>query len=313
MPKYHQIAFLFPGQGSQYPGMGKDIIDHFSVARQTIEEADDILNRKLSSIIFQGPEALLTETQNSQTAIFVISIAFVRVLNELFPSLQPQICAGLSLGEYTALTAAGFLPFRDCLPLVQHRAQFMNDACERRKGIMAVVMGLDADVVESLVREVALPNDLWAANFNCPGQVVISGTEKGITIGSEAAKAKGAKRVLPLSVHGAFHSGLMQEAGERLAPYIDNAPIQPGQAELVMNVPGDFVKDIGQIKQNLIKQVTNPVRWEQGIRAMHEVDLFIEIGCGKTLAGMNKRIGALSPILSFEKMDDLDTIAKSLA
>jgi [acyl-carrier-protein] S-malonyltransferase len=313
MPSYHRIAFLFPGQGSQYPGMGKDIVDHFPLARQTIEEADDILNRKLSSIIFEGPEALLTETQNSQTAIFVISIALVRVLKELFPSLQPQVCAGLSLGEYTALTAGEFLSFRDCLVLVQHRAQFMNEACERHKGTMAVVMGLEADVVERLVYEVALPNDLWAANFNCPGQVVISGTEKGIALGSEAAKAKGAKRVLPLSVHGAFHSGLMREAGERLAPYIDNAPIRQGKAELVMNVPGDFVKDVGQIKQNLIKQVTHPVRWEQGVRAMHGADLFIEVGCGKTLAGMHKRIGVASPILSFEKMDDLDIIAKSLA
>lgn len=313
MPSYQRIAFLFPGQGSQYPGMGKDIFDHFAVARATIEEADDILNRKLSSIIFQGPEAMLTETQNSQTAIFVISVAFTRVLQELFPALKPQICAGLSLGEYTALTAAEFLPFHDCLPLVQYRAQFMNDACEKRKGAMAVVMGLEADVVEKLVQEANMPHDLWAANFNCPGQVVISGTEKGIAAGSEAAKVKGAKRVLPLSVHGAFHSGLMQEAGERLAPYIENASIRQGKCELVMNVPGNFVKDPVQIRQNLIKQVTNPVRWEQGIKAMEGVDLFIEIGCGKTLAGMNKRIGVLAQTLSFEKMEDLDIISKSLA
>lgn len=313
MPSYQRIAFLFPGQGSQYPGMGKDIVDHFPVARMTIEEADDILNRKLSSIIFQGPEALLTETQNSQTAIFVISIALFRVLKELFPSLKPQICAGLSLGEYTALTAAEFLPFQDCLPLVQHRAQFMNDACEKQKGTMAVVMGLDADAVEKLVNEVNMPHDLWAANFNCPGQVVISGTERGIAVGTEAAKAKGAKRVLPLSVHGAFHSGLMKEAGERLAPYIEQVSIREGKCKLVMNVPGNFVKETSQIKDNLIKQVTSPVRWEQGIRAMDGVDLFIEIGCGKTLAGMNKRIGVLAQTLSFEKMEDLDIISKSLA
>lgn len=313
MPSYQHIAFLFPGQGAQYPGMGKDVADHFPIARQTLEEADDILNRKLSSIIFQGPEAILTQTQNSQTAIFVISMAFVRVLRELFPSLQPHTCAGLSLGEYTALAAAGFLPFRDALTLVQHRAQFMNDACEKYKGTMAVVIGLEADVVKDLVKGVGMPDDLWAANFNCPGQVVISGTEKGIAIGSEAAKAKGARRVLPLSVHGAFHSGLMREAGERLAPYIQNAPFQQGKAELVMNVPGNFVKDIKQIKENLINQVTSPVCWEQGIRAMQQTDLFLEIGCGKTLSGMNQKIGVLSPTLSFEKMGDLDNIGRSLA
>lgn len=314
MNKYKQIAFLFPGQGSQYQGMGKDVVDHFPIARQTLEEADDILKRKLSSIIFQGPDSLLTETQNSQTAIYVISMALVRVLNHLFPQLKPQICAGLSLGEYTAVTVAEFLPFHECLPLVQHRAQFMNDACERNKGTMAVVMGLDSDIVEALVKEVNLPQDLWAANFNCPGQVVISGTAKGVAAGSEAAKAKGAKRVLPLTVHGAFHSGLMKEAEHRLAPYIEQASIQSGTAELVMNVPGYFVHDAAQVKQNLIKQVTSPVRWEHGIHAMEKknVDLYIEIGCGRTLSGMNKRIGVQAQTLPFEKMEDLDILSKSL-
>lgn len=315
MTTYRQIAFLFPGQGAQYPGMGKDIASKYPTARMTIEEADDILNRKLSSIIFQGPEAVLTETKNSQAAIFVVSMALVRVLNELFPKVQPQVCAGLSLGEYTALAAADFLTFSDCLPLVQHRAQFMNDACEKRKGTMAVVMGLDADAVEAIVKEVNMPHDLWAANFNCPGQVVISGTERGIAAGTEVAKARGAKRVLPLSVHGAFHSGLMKEAGEKLSPHIENMSFRRGKAELVMNVPGAFVSEVGQIRRNLIQQVTSPVRWEQGVRAMAErgVDLFIEIGCGKTLAGMNKRIGVQCQTLSFEKIEDLDTIAKTLS
>lgn len=305
------IAFLFPGQGAQYPGMGKDVIEKYPIARMTLEEADDILQRKLSTVISQGPEALLTETKNSQTAIFVISVAYVRVLHELFPSLKPKICAGLSLGEYTALAAAEFLPFQECLTLVDHRARFMNDACEKYQGTMAVVMGLDAPTVESIVKEVNMPHDLWAANFNCPGQVVISGTAKGIAAGTQAAQLRGAKRVLPLSVHGAFHSGLMKEAEERLNPYIAHAPFKKGKAGLVMNVPGDFVSEIETLKHNLIKQVTSPVRWEQGIQAMEKngVDLFIEIGCGKTLSGMNKRIGVKAPTLSFEKIDDLDMIS----
>jgi len=314
MAQYRQIAFLFPGQGAQYPGMGKDVASHYPTARLALEEADDILNRKLSSIIFEGPDALLTETRNSQTAIFALSIAYVRVLNELFPSLQPHLCAGLSLGEYTALTAADLLPFQEALSLVQHRAQFMNDACEKHKGTMAVVMGLDAAAVESIVKEVNMPHDLWAANFNCPGQVVISGTARGIAAGTQAAQARGAKRVLPLSVHGAFHSGLMREAEEQLSPYIAHAPIRKGKAGIVMNVPGDIVPEIDQMRHNLIKQVTSPVRWEQGIRAMEKrgVDLFIEIGCGKTLSGMNKRIGVQAPTLSFEKIEDLDMIAQQL-
>ena len=306
------IAFIFPGQGAQYSGMGKDFADQFSEARLTFEEANDILGRNISSIIFNGPENTLTETKNSQVGIYVTSIALLRVLNKLFPSIQPVVCAGLSLGEYTAVTAAEYLDFAHCLPLVQYRGQFMNDACENTKGTMAVVMGLDADVVEGIVKDVNMPHDLWAANFNCPGQVVISGTLKGIEAGTEAAKAKGAKRVIPLQVHGAFHSGLMRQAEERLAEHVKHAPIVKGSKELVMNVPGNYAKSLDEIRHNLIKQVTSPVRWEQGIRAMAKegIELFIEIGCGKTLAGMNKRIGIPAETISIEKITDLETLEK---
>lgn len=307
-----KIAFLFPGQGAQYPGMGKDFVENFPVARETYEEANDLLGRDLSSIILEGPEQTLTETKNSQTGIFVTSMALLRVLAKMFPNLKPAICAGLSLGEYTAVCASGRLSFAECLPLVQHRGQFMNDACENTKGTMAVILGMDAEAVESMVKEVNMPNDLWAANFNCPGQVVISGTLKGIEAGSAAAKAKGAKRVLPLPVHGAFHSGLMRSAEDRLGEYVNAAPLKESAIELVMNVPGDFVKGIPHIRENLIKQVTHPVRWEQGIRAMNAsaVDLFIEIGCGKALFGFNKRIGVTAPTISIEKIADLTELEK---
>jgi len=314
MTQFKKIAFLFPGQGSQYPGMGKDFVEHFAEARETFEEANDILGRNLSAIILDGPEAILTETKNSQTGIFVMSIALLRVLRKMHLTFQPALCSGLSLGEYTALTASGRLSFADALPLVQYRGQYMNDACEDTQGTMAVVLGLDADVVENCVKEVNLPQDLWAANFNCPGQVVISGTKKGIEIGSEAVKAKGAKRVLPLSVHGAFHSGLMKQAEERLTEHVNHAPIVESSIEFVMNVPGDFVKEVSDIKRNLIKQVTTPVRWEQGVRKMCDtgVDLFVEIGCGKTLAGFNKRIGTVAPTISVEKIEDLEFLSKIL-
>lgn len=306
----NKIAFLFPGQGAQYPGMAKDFFQAFAVARQTFEEADDLLGRKLSSVILEGPEQKLTETKNSQVGIFVASIAILRVLVEQLPDIKPDVCAGLSLGEYTALYASGRLGFAETLLLVDHRGRFMNDACEETQGSMAVVLGLEGQEVQALVNQLALPQDIWAANFNCPGQTVISGTHKGIEIATAALKAKGAKRVLPLQVHGAFHSGLMASAERRLKRYIEAAPIQHSTVEFVMNVPGDFVADTAAIKDYLIKQVTHPVCWEQGIRKMGQKDVkkYVEIGCGKALSGFNKRICPEAITVSLEKTSDLEAI-----
>ncbi len=310
MTPQSSIAFIFPGQGAQYPGMAKDFVSTFPVARHTLEEADDLLGRRLSTLILEGPENLLTETKNSQVGIFVASMAILRVLHNLYPHISPAACAGLSLGEYTALCASGKLSFKETLALVQYRGQYMNDACEEIPGSMAVVLGLEGPEVEAIVREVNLPHDLWVANFNCPGQVVLSGTLKGIEIGSAAAKIKGAKRVLPLQVHGAFHSGLMATAEKRLREPIEAAKIVKSPIEFVMNVPGDFVEELDDIKENLIKQVTHSVRWEQGIRNMEKrgISCFIEIGCGKTLAALNKRIGVKVVTFSIEKIEDLQAI-----
>jgi [acyl-carrier-protein] S-malonyltransferase len=317
MNKFNKIALIFPGQGAQYVGMGKDFFDGFSIARETFEEADDVLGRKLSSLIFHGPNELLTETKNSQVAIFVVSVALLRVFQKNFPQIQPKVCSGLSLGEYTALHASGRIKFAETLKLVQLRGQLMNEACEMTQGTMAVVLGLNADQVQKIVDEVNMPNDLWAANFNCPGQVVISGTIRGIEKGTEAAKAAGAKRVLPLQVHGAFHSGLMQSAEEKLAEHVLNAPITHSSIDFVMNVPGDFVSEIAFIKNNLIKQVTHAVRWEQGVKAMSHanVDLFIEIGCKNTLSQFNKRMEFDHPVstLNVENVSHLELIEKEIA
>lgn len=306
---FQRIAFLFPGQGAQYPGMARDFFENFSAARLTFEEADDLLKRPLSKIILDGPEAALTETKNSQAGIFTASMAIFRVVQELY-DLKPFVCAGLSLGEYTALAAAGSLSFREALPLVELRGQFMNEACESTKGAMAVVMGLDADVVVEAVRKVNLPDDLWVANFNCPGQVVISGTQRGIEAGTEALKERNAKRILPLPVHGAFHSGLMKQARDKLSPFLKKAELAKGSSRLVMNVPGNFVSDPEEMRRNLIEQVTHSVKWEQGIRAMDEqqIDLYIEFGPGKALSGMNKRIGVQAPTLSIDKIQDLESL-----
>ena len=243
-------------------------------------------------------------------AIYVVSIAILRVLNDLFPNLIPSVCAGLSLGEYTAITASGRISFETCLSLVKYRGRYMQDACVAHQGTMAVILGMSAVEVEKMVEELRLPHDLWAANFNSPGQVVISGTKKGIEAGTEAAKSRGAKRVLPLQVHGAFHSGLMREAEQRLTEHINHAPLVDSKIELVMNVTGDFVKDLPQIRKNMILQVTHPVRWEQSIRTMEKshIDTYLEVGCGKTLSGLNKRNNVLSPTISVDKVEDLKTI-----
>lgn len=312
MTQNRKIALIFPGQGAQYPGMAKDFFNSYSIARDIFLEADELLGRKLSSVVFDGPESVLTETKNSQLGIYVASLATLRVISSLFPHLSPVACAGLSLGEYTALTASGRLAFTDGISLVSKRGQFMNDACEQTKGTMAVVLGLTADAVADLVKEAAMPEELWAANFNCPGQVVISGTTKGIETGAALAKAKGAKRVLPLQVHGAFHSGLMKSAGEQLAPYIEQVPLKDGYYEIVMNVSGSGVHDSSEIRRQMIQQVTYPVRWEQGVRYLigRGVDLFIEVGCGKALSGFSKRIDPGVACISIEKVEELSQLER---
>jgi [acyl-carrier-protein] S-malonyltransferase len=303
-------AFIFPGQGAQYVGMGKDFYDQFSVAKDTFDEADEILKQKLSTIIFEGPENQLVLTKNAQMAIFVVSVAIWRTVMQQFPALKEQVCAGLSLGEYTALTVAGKLSFEEALLLVQARASFMQDDCIQHPGVMHVILGLDAEVVEQEVAPMSASDLVWVANINCPGQVVISGSKSGVEKASEKLKARGAKRSLPLDVSGAFHSGLMENARQRLKPYIAAAKYTESDTRVVMNVPGDFVEDINAVKNFLIDQVTHPVRWEKGVRSMAQqgIDLYIEMGPGKTLAGMNKRIGVSGTTISVEKVSDLELL-----
>jgi [acyl-carrier-protein] S-malonyltransferase len=307
-----KLAFLFPGQGAQYPGMGKDFYDRFPIARQTFDEADQFLNRPFSKLIFEGPSAELTLTKNSQIAIYISSIAILRVFQEQFSEVKPVSCAGLSLGEYTALTAAGKVGFLDCLDLVRIRAEAMHRACEGTKGTMQVVIGMSEEAIETVIREINPPHLVWIANLNCPGQVVIAGSLQAIALAADVLKQKGAKCVLPLDVSGAFHSGLMQSAQAELAAKIATVPFRESSIEIVMNVPGDFVSSADEMRQMLIDQVVNPVRWERGIRSMmnSEIDIYLEMGPGKTLSGMNKRIGVAEPTYSIEKTIDLEEVHK---
>jgi [acyl-carrier-protein] S-malonyltransferase len=307
-----RICFLFPGQGSQLPGMGKDFAESFSAAREVFEHADEVLGRKLSTMMFEGPAELLTETGNSQPAILVMSLALLAVLKEQMPDLRPSFCAGHSLGEYSALVAAGVLTSEDSLRLVAHRSAAMNAACEATQGGMAAVIGLDGEQVKAIVDELRLPNDLWAANFNSPGQTVISGTAKGLELAAALLKEKGARRVLPLQVHGAFHSPLMREAEASLADQIEGTPFTKPHAAIAMNVSGALSDDPGEIKALLRKQVTQPVLWEQSIRAIdtQAPDLYVEVGCGKVLTGLNKKIGVAASTINIDKVAGLETLAE---
>jgi [acyl-carrier-protein] S-malonyltransferase len=306
-----KFAFLFPGQGAQYPGMGKDFAETFPIARQTFEEADDLLSESLSKIIFEGSEAELTQTQYSQPAIFIVSTAILRVLKAQNPSLRPFVCAGLSLGEYTALAASMHLSFKETLLLIRKRALLMNEACEKVPGAMAAVLGLEAEKIDAALRGM---EGVWVANYNCPGQIVISGTQQGIELASVALKGVGAKRVVPLQVHGAFHSGLMQTAQTGLTPFLEKAPLQTSPVRLVMNVTGDFAKTTEEIRQNLILQVTHSVKWAPGIQAMQSAGIegYLEIGCGKTLTNFNKKIGVQAPTYSIDVLADLDVTLQAL-
>ncbi len=305
-----RYTLIFPGQGAQAPGMGKTFYDSYQEAKDVFHEADDILKRHLSHQIFSGSEAELTETKTSQPAIFVTSLAILKVLEKQFGITSPVSTCGLSLGEYTALVAGKYLDFPTALSIVAERGKLMHEACESTVGSMRVVLGLSDEEVEAETVALGMPHDVWCANFNCPGQVVISGTLKGLDALEASLKAKGAKRVIPLTVHGAFHSGLMKSAQVGLKPYIQNAPIQSSEIHLAMNVSGHIEKEVERIKVCLIEQVTSSVRWHKCIGSCVQsgTDLFIEIGPGKTLAGMNKRSNILQPTISIETINDLEAI-----
>ena len=298
-------AFIFPGQGAQVVGMGKDFCDAFLAAREVFEEASDVLSYNFKELIFDGPADVLVQTKHSQPAIFITSVAILKTVRREFPQLEPSICAGLSLGEYTALYAAEKIGFAECLKLVAARGAYMQEACQEKAGTMRVVLGLDAEKVRA-----SLPADVWIANLNCPGQVVIAGLTASMPAAEEALKSAGAKRVLPLDVSGAFHTPLMRSAQMKLESMLKAATLEESGVEIVMNVPGDFARSIPEIRANLIDQVASATQWEKGIRKMEEsgVELYIEMGPGKTLAGMNKKIGVQAPTISIEKVNDLEQV-----
>lgn len=280
-------AFVFPGQGSQFQGMGKDLADQHPEAANLFAQANEILGFSLTDIMFAGSADDLRQTRVTQPAIFVHSMAIRTVLGNDF---SPQMVAGHSLGEFSALTATGALSFDDGLRLVAQRAQAMQDACNQSQGTMAAVLALADEVVEEVC--VNTGGIVVAANYNCPGQLVISGEVPAVEAACEQLKEKGAKRALLLPVGGAFHSPLMEPAREQLAEAIRQTSFIKPSCPIYQNVTAQATQDIDNIKDNLIAQLTGPVRWTQSIIAMRKdgATQFVECGPGKVLQGLVRKI-----------------------
>lgn len=280
-------AYVFPGQGAQFPGMGKDLYETHAEAKVLFDKADEVLGFSLSTIMFEGTAEELKETKVTQPAIFTMSVIMAKLLGDDF---QPDMVAGHSLGEFSALTAAGALRFEDALTLVSKRAMAMQAACEVVPSTMAAILGLADDVVENICADV--DGVVVAANYNCPGQLVISGEVSAIEAACEKAKEAGAKRALVLPVGGAFHSPLMEPAREELAAAIEQTEFQAPTCPVVQNSVAKAVQDPAEIKKNLIDQLTAPVKWTQSVQEMIAAGVtdYVECGPGKTLQGLVKKV-----------------------
>jgi [acyl-carrier-protein] S-malonyltransferase len=302
------FAFLFPGQGSQKVGMGLELSQEYAAARATFDEADSILNRKLSQLCFEGPAEALKQTENTQLAILTCSVATLRVLNE--HGIVPKAVAGHSLGEYSALVAADVLTFADAVKLVEYRAQVMAEASQRQDCTMAAILGLAEVTLQELCETASSAGVVQIGNYNCPGQLIVSGDTAAVEKVMDSAKAAGARRCLQLEVSGAFHSALMAPAQEQLQTVIDDFQFNDPRVQVVANVTGDVVQTTDEIRRLLIAQVTSAVQWEKSTRTIGAAGIshFVEVGPGTVLSGMVRRTLPEAICLNVEDTKSLNKV-----
>ena len=303
-----KIAFMFPGQGSQYVGMGKDFYEAIPVCKETFDLASKASGLDVPSLCFEENDKI-NITEYTQIAMLATEVAILKALEE--KGIKPDVTGGLSLGEYGALAASGVMSTEDVFKVVRKRGIFMQEAVPTG-GAMTAVLGLDATVIEQICEETE--GIVSIANYNCPGQIVITGEEAAVAAASEKLSAAGAKRCVPLKVSGPFHSKMLTGAGEKLGEVLADVEIHDIQIPYIANVTADYVTDKAQVKELLTKQVSSSVRWQQSVERMlaDGVDTFVEIGPGKTLSGFMRKISRDVKVVNIDKLEDLDKAVEAL-
>jgi [acyl-carrier-protein] S-malonyltransferase len=309
-----RLALLFPGQGAQAVGMGRDFQETYPAAAQIMDTAQRILGWDLPALCFAGPQEELDKTAHSQPAMLTLSVAILKALEREMPDAVASVgcAAGLSLGEYSALVAADVLEFEEALRLVDKRSRLMAESCRERPGGMASVLGLDPEAVVALCAETG--EEIVAANFNSPGQVVVSGSFAGLDRVEVLAKGKGAKRVVRLRVEGAFHSSFMASAGEKLAPELESTTFKTARCPVMANATADYVRTPSEVRAALAAQVTSPVLWQQSMQRLvaDGFDTFIEVGAGNVLTGLMRRINSGVKAESVSSVESLQKLRSKM-
>lgn len=303
-----KIAFIYPGQGAQYIGMGQEFYEQTETGKKTFDKASELLGFSMPDLCFKENDQL-NITEYTQAAMVTVSIAMTKVLNEL--GVFADVTAGLSLGEYVALFAAGVMREEDAITVVRQRGILMQEAVPAGIGAMAAILALENETIEKVTKDI---EDVWIANYNCPGQTVISGKKEAVDLACEKLKEAGAKRTLSLNVSGPFHSGMLVQAGEKLGKVLEGISLNTPSIPYVANVTADYVTDASKVRDLLTRQVSSSVRWQQSVEAMiaDGTDTFVEIGPGKTLSGFMKKISRDVKVMNIEKLADMEKAVEEL-